>query len=49
MEAVVVVGDAMEERAEELIRAEVDSARKLWPPLLRVATRRELTWLLGVA
>jgi hypothetical protein len=46
---VVVAADAVEERAEELVRLEVDSARKLWPPLLRVATRRELTWLLGVA
>jgi hypothetical protein len=40
----------VEERAEELVRLKGDSVRNLlWPPLLRVATRRELTWLLGVA
>jgi hypothetical protein len=46
----VVVADAVEERAEELVRLKGDSVRNLlWPPLLRIATRRELTWLLGVA
>jgi len=37
---VVVVADAVEERAEELVRLAVDSVRNLlWPPLLRGATR----------
>src|SRR4029434_10739353 len=40
----VVVADAVEQRAEELVRLKVDSVRNLlWTPLLRRATRRELT------
>jgi hypothetical protein len=45
----VVVADAVEERAEALVRLKVDSVRNLlWTPLLRRATRRELTSRLGI-